>query len=434
MNSYSKIDSLPVLLRNPKILLIGGGKVALQKAKVLKENEIDFHIVTLEICDELKSLEPVYTIKYFSPADSDEFNIIIDATGNKDVNQLLLNLKEKRFFLLNTVDVPEQCDFYFSSLIRYKNLKVAVSSDGASPTLTQVVRNRIKDFLPRQLSELALQKVEERKIGLINPEQTRGETTKLFGKVFLVGCGTGDPDLLTIKALKTIQSVDVVLYDNLITEEILLLVPERTEKIFVGKSKGNHSSSQKEINRLLLDYARLGYLVARLKNGDPFIFGRGAEEVEFLLDNNINVEVVAGISSSLAAPLSAGIPPTARGYSSGVSIVTAHLDGCLFNDKWIDFLKIENHTTIVLMGLTQTELILKHAIEKGIGKDFPFAIISNATRKNQKVVVSTLENLVELSKQVERPSVIVFGEVVKYAGKFSSLITYLQEEKINYPT
>ena len=341
MNSYNKINSLPVLLRNPKILLIGGGKVALQKAKVLKENEISFHIVTTEICEELKSLKTSYTIKDFSRTDADNFNIIIDATGNQDVNGQLLQLKQKKYFLLNTVDVPEQCDFYFSSLLQYNNLKIAVSSDGASPTLTQVVRDRIKDFLPHQLSDLAGRKVEERKIGLINPEQTRDEATKLFGKVFLVGCGTGDPELLTIKAFKIICSVDVVLYDNLITEEILSLVPEKTQKIFVGKSKGNHSSSQKEINHMLLDYARLGYRVARLKNGDPFIFGRGAEEVEFLLNNNVNVEVVAGISSSLAAPLSAGIPPTSRGYSSGVSIVTAHLDGCVFNYKWIEFLKVE---------------------------------------------------------------------------------------------
>jgi siroheme synthase len=199
----------------------------------------------------------------------------------------------------------------------------------------------------------------------------------------------------------------------------------------VGKSKGNHSSSQKEINQLLLDYALLGFRVARLKNGDPFVFGRGAEEAEFLINNNINVEVIAGISSSLAAPLSAGIPVTARGFSSAVSIVTAHLDGCKFDASWIDFLKIKNHTTVVLMGLTQAESILAHAIEKEVRKDLPVAFISNATRKNQKLLVSTLENLVELSNQAEKPSVIVFGEAVKFASKFSRLNIYQQEERSN---
>jgi uroporphyrin-III C-methyltransferase/precorrin-2 dehydrogenase/sirohydrochlorin ferrochelatase len=415
----SNINSLPILLRNPKILLIGGGKVAYRKAKVLSDNKIDYFVISEYVSDELKKLGTNYSEKKFEKKDASNFDIIIDATGNDEVSYQLKEIKHERFFLLNTVDNPNECNFYFSSLLQYNNLKIAISSDGVNPTLTQVVREKIKSYLPNRLENLVEQKLFERKSGIIDAEKTKAETNQVFGKVYLIGCGTGDPELLTIKAYKAIQSADVVLYDQLVTDEILEVVPKHVDKIFVGKSKGNHSISQMGINQLLLDYARLGYKVARLKNGDPFIFGRGAEEAEFLVRNEIEVEVIPGISSAFAAPLSAGIPPTARGYASSVSIVTAHLDGGIFNDKWIDLLKMEKHTTIVLMGLSQIENIVSHAFAIKVKRDLPAAIISNATRKNQKIIVSTLENLIEDSKKAERPAAIVFGEVVKYSETHS---------------
>lgn len=414
-----KIKSLPVLLRNPRILLIGGGKVAFQKAKVLKENEIDFSIISLSVCEELKSFVSKYILKKFEKNDADNFQIIIDATGNAEVMHLIKDIKKNRFILLNTVDVPEECDFYFSSLLKYKNLKVAVSSDGASPTLAKTVRDKIKKFLPVELERIAEQKLIERVRGIVDAEKTRSEIERVFGKVFLIGCGPGDFELLTIKAYNAIRSADIVLYDNLITKDIMDVVPENVEKIFVGKSKGNHSIAQENINELMLEYAMKGFRVARLKNGDPFIFGRGAEEAEFLIQHNVEVEVIAGISSAFAAPLSAGIPPTARGYASSVSVVTAHLDGCVFNDKWIELLKRENHTTIVLMGLSQIENIRKHAFANNVRMDLPAAIISNATRENQKATITTLENIIEDAKEAAGPAVLVFGEVVKYSKKIS---------------
>lgn len=406
------IKSLPVLFRNPRILLIGGGKIAFHKAKVLTENKIDFFVVSRTLCDGFIALNTKHRIKSFEKLDAENFNVIIDATGNNEVNLLLKEIKKERFFLLNTVDKPGECDFYFSSLLLYKNLKVAVSSDGASPTVTRIVRDKIKEYLPDSLGNLIERKFLERELGIIDIGRTKEETQKNFGKVYLIGCGIGDPELLTIKAYKTIQMAHIIFYDNLITEEILSLVPPTVEKIYVGKEKGNHSVSQDAINKLLLDYAQHGYIVARLKNGDPYIFGRGAEEAEFLIRNNIRVEVIAGISSAIAAPLSAGIPPTARGYSSGITIVTAHTDGCTFNSGWIELLKIPNHTVIVLMGLTQTEKIVEAALQKGIDKSLPTAIISNASRKNQRTIIATLENLASASQQADKPAVLVFGNVV----------------------
>jgi len=426
-----KINSLPILLKNPKILLIGGGKVALQKAQVLTDNEIDFYVISETICDELKNLGVQYKIKSFEKNDADNYNIIIDATGNKNVNTMLKEIKKERFLFLNTVDIPDECDFYFSSLLRYKNLKIAVSSDGASPTVTQVVRDKIGSYLPNTIGDLVEQKLIEREQGIIDVERTKTEAHELFGKVYLIGCGIGDPDLLTIKAYKAIHNVDVVFYDNLITEEILELIPKRVEKIYVGKSKGNHSSSQEAINKLLLDYAKLGYRVARLKNGDPYIFGRGAEEAEFLIKNNIDIEVIAGISSAIAAPLSAGIPPTARGYSTGVTIVTAHKEGCEFNKNWIELLKIPNHTVIVLMGVTQSEKITMEAQKLGVDLTTPVAIISNASRKNQKTIITTLGNLKNDSKKAEKPAILVFGDVVNLNKLLSKTLNNHQIEEIS---
>ena len=414
-----KIKSLPVLLKNPSILLIGGGKVAYQKARVLTENEIDFSVLSMNVNDDFSELGIHCTLKKFEIKDADNYDIIINATGNSEVNELIKEERKRRFILLNTVDVPDECDFYFSSLLRLKNLKIAVSSDGASPVLTQIVRDHIKKLLPVELEDIAELKLFERESGIIDIERTKEETEKIFGKVFLIGCGPGDAELLTIKAFKAIQSSDVVLYDSLISEEILNIIPEHIEKIFVGKSKGHHSIEQGSINLLMLEYAIKGLNVGRLKNGDPFIFGHGADEVEFLVQNNIKVEVIPGISSAFAAPLSAGIPPTARGYASSLSVVTAHLDGGVFNNNWIDLLNLENHTTIVLMGLTQVENITSNAFSRNVRKDLPVIIISNATRKNQKVIITTIENLIEDAKEVVSPAVLVFGEVVKYREMIS---------------
>ncbi|MGK9475650.1 uroporphyrinogen-III C-methyltransferase [Melioribacter sp. OK-6-Me] len=408
-----KINSLPILLRNPRILLIGGGIVALQKITVLLQNNIDFFVIAEKFCDELKNMKFNRKIKSFTKDDAEGFNIIIDATGNKEVNRLLKELKEERFFLLNTVDVPEECDFYFSSLLLYKNLKIAVSSDGASPTLTQVVRDKIKEYLPNKLEQLAEKKLNERIEGIIDIESTKAETLRLFGKVFIVGCGIGGGELLTVKAYHILKKeIDVAVYDNLVSDEILSILPDRVEKIYAGKSKGDHSMTQEEINQLLVKLASEGKHVGRLKNGDPYIFGRGSEEALYLINNNIDVEVVPGISSVTAAPLLAGIPPTARNFSSSVSIVTGHLKGGEFDYSWIDLLKRKNHTTIVLMGVTYADKISAYARIKSVDDFTPVAVISNAGRPNQSVAIGTILELESLAKEASSPSMLVFGDVV----------------------
>ncbi|AFN74106.1 uroporphyrin-III C-methyltransferase [Melioribacter roseus P3M-2] len=408
-----KIKSLPVLLRNPKILVIGGGNVAGQKISVLLQNNVDFVAIAEHFREELQNLEFKRLTKSFEKKDAEGFDIIIDATGNPEVNRQLKELKKERFFLLNTVDVPQECDFYFSSLLLYNNLKIAISSDGASPTLTQVVRDRIKNYLPAKLEELAEKKLNERSSGIVDVESTRSETERLFGKVFIVGCGVGGVEFLTVKAYHILkEGIDAAVYDNLVSDEILSILPGRVEKIYAGKSKGSHSMTQEEINTLLVKLASEGKRVGRLKNGDPYIFGRGSEEALHLINNKIDVEIIPGISSATAAPLLAGIPPTSRNFSSSVSIVTGHLKGGEFDYSWIDLLKRKNHTTVVLMGVTYADKISELARKQKVDDFTPAAVISNAGRRDQKVEIGALSDLEELAARAVQPSLIVFGDVV----------------------
>ena len=433
-NEYKKVEpeikSLPVLLRNPKILLIGGGKVAFQKAEILKQNAIDFIVIASEMSNKIKELNVIYFEREITEKDLSPFNIIIDATGNENVNKMLEEEKSKRFFLLNTVDVPDKCDFYFSALLQYGQLKIAVSSNGASPTISQVVRNKIKDFLPAGLEELTNKKFIERVEGVISPEMTAKETASLFGKVYLVGCGTGNAALLTLKAFEAIQTADVVLYDSLITKEILDLVTEDSIKIYAGKPHASNSLSQDDINTMIVEYAKQGLKVARLKSGDPFVFGRLVEEVTYLVEQNINYEIIPGISSALYGPGSAGIPVTARDVSANFSVVSGCLKNHKLNVDWIDLLKIRNHTTVVLMGLKRINEIVEAAKSIGINENLPAAIVCNATRANQKNIITTLGGLIKAAEEAETPAIIVFGEVVNYSKYFLNSKSHAADKEV----
>ncbi len=338
---------------------------------------------------------------------------MIDATGNEKVAKKLVKYKKTHDILLNVVDVPALCDFYFMALTKNRPLQIAVSSNGASPTAAKFFRDECEKLIPMDISAYLKEKQKQRDKGIIETQTTKEELQKRNAKVFLVGCGLGDVELLTIKAYKTIQEMDVVLYDNLISDEIMQTVPNKTKKIYVGKQKDYHSKSQEEINALIIKYAKKGLKVARLKSGDPFVFGRGAEELHELLLEGIKTEVIAGISSSISGPTMANMPITARGYSSGFSVVSAHLKGNSVNLDWVDLLGKKNHTVVVLMGISRANEILEESKRVGIDQEKPCAIISNASRKNQKVLSAKLKDLAQMAADSVRPAIIVFGDVVK---------------------
>ena len=406
------MKTLPIVLHNKKILLLGAGNVAIQKAEVLHRNNIDFTVISLHIDERMLNFCTFIIQKAFSKKDLKEYEIIIDATGNKEVLAVLLEYKKERNILINVVDTPVVCDFYFASLLEYGALKIAVSSAGASPTITQVVRDKIASFIPKEIEQLTHETMMLRKDGIIDKELTREKTKKLLAKVYLVGCGTGDVELLTIKAYKIIKSVDVVFIDHLIAQEIIDIIPEKTIRVFVGKSKGFHSIKQEQINKLLLQHTQEGLSIARLKSGDPYIFGRGSEEAISMVENGVRVEVIPGISSAIAGPLLSGIAPTARGYATNLSIVSAHLAGNRVNLEWIPLLKFSNHTVVVLMGVSRAKEIKKCAMDIGVEMNTNVAVISHASRKDQSVRIGKLKELEELCCDALRPALIVFGDVV----------------------
>ncbi len=249
------------------------------------------------------------------------------------------------------------------------------------------------------------------------------------GKLYLIGCGPGDADLLTLKALKTIEKLDIALIDHLLTQEIIDLIPARTKVVFVGKEKGKHSFPQDQINAMITQYAHQGYTVGRLKCGDPYIFGRGTEEAIYATQSGIKTEVIPGISSAFSAPLSAGIAPTARGVSTGVSIVSAHLSGDRVNLSWIPMLGVKDHTTVVLMGLSRTRQIVKEALDSGIDPLLPVAIVSNATTAIQTSIITTLGELIGVAKGAPKPAILVFGDVVNLAQTLPKYQYEPKEEK-----
>lgn len=418
--NFESINSLPVLLRNPKILLIGAGNVAYQKAKVLYENNIKFNVIAKSINNKFLNIPIKIVEKEISKVDFANYNIIIDASNNNDVHQLLNEERIKRF-LLNTVDIPSKCDFYFSALLQFGKLKVAVSSDGASPTISQNVRSIIENYLPKELETLTEITSLNRKNHFIDIEETKKQLNLITGKVYFVGAGPGSTDLLTIKAYKLIKSADIILYDYLISEEIKSEFDKNAKAISVGKPCGKKNITQEKINQQLVHYAKQGNKVIRLKSGDPSIFGRLLEETNELVKNNISFDIVPGISSAIAGPASIGIPLTARNVSSNFSIVSGCLAGNKFNDNWIELLKIPKHTTIVLMGLKKIREIKKTAMFIGVNELLPAAIISNISRENQKTIFTNFKNICNDSIDVEQPAIIIFGEIIKHAKSETEL-------------
>ncbi len=294
------MGTLPILLKNQEILLVGGGSVALQKARVLVKNHISFTLIAVKICPEIKLLEITTSQQKLTEDHLKNVTIIVDASGNNDVAELILKEKQHRFILYNCVDQPDLCDFYFSSLLNYGNLKIAVSTDGCSPLLGQVVRDKISTVIPAKIEHLLNETGQKRNQGIINSTEIKEQGQKLFATVYLIGCGPGNVELLTLKAYRTIQQVNVVLYDHLITPEICDLIPQHTQQISVEKLDRKCRFPQEKINRILYEQAKSGLKIAHLLSGDPYIFNRGAEEAEYLINRGIRVEVINGISPATA--------------------------------------------------------------------------------------------------------------------------------------
>ena len=407
--------TLPIALTPKKTLLIGAGSVAKQKHIALKDSKWEVQIIAKAIKD---SYFENLNVEIGEIQDSllQGFELVIDASGDEKLGTFLWEKRKKFGFLLNVVDNPKLCDFYFGAIARYQDLSVLVSTNGASPILAQSIRDKIARILPNSLEPLVakLKKMRQNlKIDESKKEQIKTECKESLGKVFIIGCGPNSIESLTLKALETFEILDVALLDNLIGKEIWNLLENLgVTCISVGKQKGKPSYTQEAINALMLKYAKEGKNVGRLKGGDPVIFGRVFEEGSFLKSHNIEVECISGLSSSLNGALSSGITPTLRGVSAGVLIVSAHLRESVFHTEWLHYLKDSPYTLIVMMAYSFADKIVLNAKELGIPLSLPAAFISKVDSKEQKSIIGTLGQLEQMAKLCDKPAILILGKAV----------------------
>ena len=454
---------LPIFLniKGQRCLVVGGGVIATRKINQLLRAGAEVTVVASKLCDEVQSLCNNQKIKYvaadFSSIHLDEMSLVIAATNDQSINHKVSELAKSRNLPVNVVDNPELCTFIMPSVVDRNPVQIAISTGGASPILARLLRARLETMIPSSFGRLAdLMGKSREQVRKRYPDiRTRrrfweqilhGPVAEMLfagqdsaalkaiearmndqddavenqGEVYLVGGGPGDPDLLTFRALRLMQQADVVLYDRLVAPEILALVRKDADRIFVGKQRDQHALPQDEINRLLVKLAREGKRVLRLKGGDPFIFGRGGEEIESLSGEGIPFQVVPGITAAGGCASYAGIPLTHRDYAQSCIFITAHMKDGSMKLNW-DALIQSNQTIAVYMGTHGLDFLCNELIRRGLPADLPAAVIQQGTTQRQRVYTGTLNTLPEINAQYEikPPSMIIIGEVVRLHEKLA---------------
>jgi len=450
------MDYFPLFidLKKQSCLVIGAGEVATRKIELLAKAGASISVIAPDICKNIQELADnnrhvTLLQKEFSPDDVQRQRLIISATNNSAVNKLVAQTANQHNIPVNVVDSPELCSFIVPAIIDRSPIVAAVSSGGASPVLARLLRSKLESLIPPafgRLAQLANKYRATVKENINPPAQRRifwenvlqGSIAELFysgkeeeaesrlqqaisnkttldlqGEVYLVGAGPGDPDLLTFRALRLMQQADVVVYDRLVSKEILALVRRDSELIYVGKQRDNHSLPQESINALLARLAKSGKRVVRLKGGDPFIFGRGAEEIETLVQENINFQVVPGITAASGCATYAGIPLTHRDHAQSCTFVTGHLKDNSINLNW-EQLAAPNQTIVIYMGLVGLKTICESLIQHGASADLPIALIQQGTTHTQRVITATLSSIHQTIEQenIHPPTLFIIGTVV----------------------
>ncbi len=454
------MEALPVFLnvRGVRCLVAGGGEVAFRKARLLAGAQAELHIVAPEAGDRMLELLQEHggrlDRREIRAEDFEGAQLAIAATDDPDVNENVSRWARERGIPVNVVDQPALCTFYMPAIVDRSPVVVAISSSGTSPVLTRSlkemnevmmparidrlahllgsmrgeVKNRIADFAGRtafwenvldsEVPELVYAgREEEAKEALGRILDGGGQPT---GEVWLVGAGPGDPDLLTLRALRLLYRADVVLYDRLVSEEILARIRPDAELIHVGKGPEMHSVDQYTINDMLIRHAREGRKVLRLKGGDPFIFGRGGEELTTLAEAGIDFQIVPGITAASGCAAYAGIPLTHRDHAHSVQFVTGHLkDGSLDLD-WPALIRPQQ-TLVFYMGLKSLPIVCEQLQRYGMSADTPAAVVSQGTTREQQVAAGDIGNLPDVAtgQGIKAPAIIIVGEVVSLRDSFA---------------
>ncbi|MCO4201555.1 siroheme synthase CysG [Aeromonas hydrophila] len=453
------MDYLPIFCRldNKPVLLVGGGEVAERKARLLLDAGAQLTVVAPELDPELAELAANGRIEWlageFAPQQLTGKWLVVAATDRREVNALVYQSANQARIFANVVDDPKRSSFIMPSIIDRSPLMVAISSGGKAPVLARLLREKLEALLPQHLGAVAAfagslrervkarftsmgerRRFWERLLGAdrLGQALARGDSASanqladsLFadesqtgGEVVLVGAGPGDPGLLTLHALRQMQQADVVVYDRLVSDEVMGLVRRDAKRIFVGKQAGNHCVPQEGINQLLLEEAKKGQRVVRLKGGDPFIFGRGGEELETLVGSGIGFQVVPGITAASGCAAYAGIPLTHRDHAQSVRFVTAHGKGGAQDLDW-PLLAKDKQTLVFYMGLSSCATIREQLLAHGKAGDTPVALIERGTQPSQRVIRGTLAQLPELAVGVESPALIMVGSVVTLADQLA---------------
>ncbi|HEY8330460.1 MAG TPA: siroheme synthase CysG [Pseudomonas sp.] len=455
------MDFLPLFhnLRGRRVLVVGGGEIALRKARLLAEAGATLRVVAPRIEPGLRSLVEQgggeLILRGYREADLYGCVLVIAATDDDQLNARVSGDAYARNLPVNVVDAPELCSVIFPAIVDRSPLMVAVSSGGDAPVLTRLMRARLETLIPSAYGRLAglAQKfrgavkqrfadVQQRRVfweevfqgpvaeqvlagreaeaERLLADKLAGSRERELGEVYLVGAGPGDPDLLTFRALRLMQQADVVLYDRLVAPAIVDMCRRDAERIYVGKRRSEHALPQEQINQQLVVLAKQGKRVLRLKGGDPFIFGRGGEEIEELAAEGIPFQVVPGITAASGCSAYAGIPLTHRDYAQSVRFVTGHLKDNSCNLPWGD-LVAPGQTLVFYMGLVGLPVICEQLIRHGCAADMPAALVQQGTTPSQRVFTGTLADLPQLVAQheVHAPTLVIVGEVVRLRDKLA---------------
>ncbi len=457
------MEFLPVFfdIKGKPCAVIGGGDVAARKVAMLLNSGGKVTVVAPELCPTLKQQAESGAICHvqsrFAPTHLHEAILVIAATDDREVNKQVSAVAKTHRLPVNVVDDPDYCSFIMPSVIDRSPVIVAVSTGGASPVLARLLRARLETLIPGAYGRLAT--LAEKFRGRVKQHFTESSQRRIFwenvfqgpiaemvfagredqaisalakaiesspgdtqphGEVYLVGGGPGNPDLLTFRALRLMQQADVVVYDNLVTPPVLEMTRRDADRIFVGKQRANHAMRQEEINELLVKLAKEGKRVLRLKGGDPFIFGRGGEEIETLSANHIPFQVVPGITAASGVASYAGIPLTHRDYAQACVFVTGHLKDGTMDLDW-EMLARPNQTVVIYMGLLGLPVLCQKLVAHGLTSDTPAAIVQQGTTPSQKVVTGTLATLPQQATeaQLKPPTLIIVGKVVSLQGKLA---------------
>lgn len=448
-------------IENRNCLVVGGGEVAARKLDLLLKANARINIVARSLCSEIEMLASEGRIahigqEYYETL-LDDCVLVIAATDDESLNRQVSEQARRRNLPVNVVDNPALCTFIMPSVIDRHPVQIAISTGGASPVLARLLRTRLETMIPASFGRLATlmatvraqirqQIPDMRKRRRFWEDILQGPVAEMlysgqdkaalaavqkrlnqpgadipeYGEVYLVGGGPGDPDLLTFRALRLMQQADVVLYDRLVASVIVDLVRKDADRIYVGKQRDQHALSQQEINALLVRLAKEGKRVLRLKGGDPFIFGRGGEEIESLAVEGIPFQVVPGITAASGCSAYAGIPLTHRDYAQSCVFVTGHMKEGRLALNWNALIQ-PNQTIAVYMGVNAVKVLCGELIKHGMDASTPAAIIQQGTTENQRTFTGTLVTLPAIveSEQIHPPSMMIIGEVVRLRDKLA---------------